>query len=55
MTDQTQQALAFMQQVLNDYSATLAPSVRGPFVQAASQALQTLDTELSKVAEKPNA
>ena len=52
MTDAQKQALAFIQQALNDYSATLAPSVRGPFTQAASQALQTIDSAIPKDAPK---
>ena len=48
MTNQTKQALGFLQQALNDYSGTLAPSVRGPFIAEASKALQVIDTALSE-------
>jgi hypothetical protein len=48
MTDQTKQALIFIQQALNDYAATLAPSVRSIFIREASQALQLIDSAIPK-------
>lgn len=53
MTDQTKNAIAFVQQALTDFANTLAPSVKGPFIQNAQQALNHIDAELTP--KKPDA
>ena len=52
MNDQTKQALAHIAQALNDFAATLPQSARGPFVQATSQAMQTIDAAIQKAEAK---
>ena len=42
MTDQQKSAIAYLAQVAADHAATLAPSVRGPFVRECEQALKIL-------------
>ncbi len=46
--DPKAQALQYIAQALNDYSTTLAPSVRGPFLREAQAAIKALEP-----AEKP--
>lgn len=38
----SQQALAFISQALTDFSNTMQPSVRGPFVRVADDAVRAL-------------
>ena len=42
-TDPRKQALAYVTQALNEYAATLPPSVRGPFVREAQAAIKVLE------------
>lgn len=44
-TDPKQQALTYIVQALNDYSLTLATSVRGPFLREAQAAIKALEPE----------
>jgi hypothetical protein len=43
MTEQQKQALAYIAQALTDYSATLPPSVRGPFLRESQAAIKALE------------
>lgn len=38
----TQKSLQYLAQIASDYANTLAPSARGPFLQAAQKAVDTL-------------
>jgi hypothetical protein len=41
--DPRKQALAYVTQALNEYAATLPPSVRGPFIREAQAAIKALE------------
>jgi hypothetical protein len=43
--DPRAQALQYIATALNDYSQTLAPSVRGPFLREAQAAIKALEPE----------
>lgn len=51
MTDDQKQALQYLAQVASDHAATLAPSVRGPFVRECQAAIKALEAEPTKAAE----
>jgi len=45
VTEQQKQALAYLTSVCSDYSATMPPSVRGPFVRETQAAINILAAE----------
>ena len=52
MTEAQKQALNYLAQVAADHAATLAPSVRGPFIRECQAALKALEATAD---EKPAA
>lgn len=42
------QQIKYLTQVCSDFAATLPPSARGPFIQAAQQAIDAIKAKLAK-------
>jgi hypothetical protein len=51
MTEQQKNALSYVTAALSEYAATLAPSVRGPFIREAGTALKEIEAGLTPLTD----